>query len=154
MEDVKQYLHIGTTKSTFGVETDCLLFELENTERERVISNFQDMFCTSFSTLNKYQDAHPEYNFYKASCLFDPRQLSCISHDIDSFVAIKDSQDPSTDLLKEFQIHVNYQDDPTNLFNIPTFWNAKKSRFPLLEQIANKVIWMPVTSVEAKHSFS
>ena len=86
------------------------------------------------------------YNFYKLSHLLDPRQLPCISHDIDSFAAIKDLQDPSTDLHKEFQIHENYQADLPNLFNIPAFWNANKSRFPLLEQITNKVIWMPVTS--------
>jgi len=53
MEDVKQYLHTGTSKSTFGVETDCLLSELENTKRERVISNFQDLFSTSFSIFFK-----------------------------------------------------------------------------------------------------
>ena len=58
------------------------------------------------------------YNFYKASCLFDPRQLSCISLDIDSFAAIKDLQDSSTDLLEEFQIHGNYQDDLPNPFLI------------------------------------
>ena len=44
MEDVKQYLHNGTSKSTFGVESDCLLSELENIERKRVNSNFQDLF--------------------------------------------------------------------------------------------------------------
>ena len=94
------------------------------------------------------------YNFYKASRLFDPRQLHCISHDIYSFAAIKDLKDRSTDLLEKFQIYVNYQDDLPNLFNIPAFWNENKSRFPLLEQIANKVIWMSVTSRDTELSFS
>ena len=93
------------------------------------------------------------YNFYLASHLFDPKQLTCISYDIDSFAAIKDLQDPSTDLLEEFEIYVNYQDDLPNPFNIPAFWNTSKSRFPLLELIANKVVWMPVTSVDAECSF-
>ena len=105
MEDVKQYLHTGTSKSTFGVETDRLLSELENTERERVISNFQDLFSTSFSKLNKYLDAHPVYNFYKASRLFDPRQLPCIRHDIDSFAAIKDLQYVFYILLQRFNYY-------------------------------------------------
>ena len=99
-------------------------------------------------------DAHPVYNFYKASCLFDPRQLPCISLDIDSFAAIKDLQDSSTDLFEEFQIHVNSQDEVPNPFNIPAFWNANKNRFPLHGQIANKVLWMPVTSVDAECSLS
>ena len=34
MEDVKQYLHAGISKSTFGLETDCLLSELKTAERE------------------------------------------------------------------------------------------------------------------------
>ena len=33
MEDVKQCLHIGASKSTFGVETDCFISELENRKR-------------------------------------------------------------------------------------------------------------------------
>ena len=94
------------------------------------------------------------YNFYKAARIFDPRQLPCITHDIDSFAVIKDFQDPSTELLEEFQKYVNYKDDLSNPFNIPAFWNANKSRFPLLQQIANKVIWMPVTSVDVERSFS
>ena len=109
------------------------------------------MIITSFSKLNKYQGAHSVYNFYKASHLFDPTQLLCISHDINSFTAIKDLQDPFNDLEK-FQIYVNYQDDLPNQFNIPAFWNANKNRFPLLEEIANKVTWMP-TSINAEHSF-
>ena len=92
------------------------------------------------------------YNFYKAFRQFDPRQLSCISHDIDSFSAIKDLQDPSNDL--EFQIYVNYQDDLPNPFNILALWNTNKSRFPLLDQSANKVLWMPVTGIDAKPLFS
>ena len=94
------------------------------------------------------------YNFYKAARIFDPIQLPCITHDIDSFAAIKDFQDPSTKLVEGFQIYVNYKDDLPNPFNIPAFWNANKSRFPLLQQIANKVIWMPVTSIDVECSFS
>ena len=37
-----------------------------------------------------------------AARTFDPRQLPCITHDIDSFVAIKDFQVPSTELVEEF----------------------------------------------------
>ena len=89
------------------------------------------------------------YNFYKVSRLLDPRQLSCISHAIDNFKDLP----PFID-LEELQIYEDYQDDLPTLFDCPAFWNAYKSRFPLLEQIANKVIWMLVTSVDAKHSFS
>ena len=79
MEGVKHYLHTGTSESTFEVEIDHLLSELENTE-ERDISKFQDLFNRFFSKLNKYLDARPEYNFYKVLCLFHPRQLPCIIH--------------------------------------------------------------------------
>ena len=94
------------------------------------------------------------YNFYKAARIFDPRQLPCITHDIDSFAVIKDFQDPSTEPVEEFQIYVNYKDDLPDPFNIPTFWNANKSTFPLPLQIANKVIWMLITSVVVERSFS
>ena len=133
MEDAKQYLHAGISKSTFRLETDRLLSELKTAEREKVISNFQDLFSVSFPKLHKYLEAHPVYNFYKVARIFDPRQLPCITPDIDSLAAIKDFQDPSTELLEEFQIYVNYKDDLPNHFNIPAFWNANKSRFPLLQ---------------------
>ena len=42
------------------------------------------------------------YNFYKAARIFDPRQLPYITHGIDSFAAIQDFQDPSTELVEEF----------------------------------------------------
>ena len=77
------------------------------------------------------------YNFYKVARIFDPGQLPCITHDIE-----------------EFQIYVNYKDDLLNPFNIPAFWNANKSRFHLLQEIANKFIWMPVTSIDVEHPFS
>ena len=67
MEDVKQYLHAGISKSTFGLETDRLLSEPKTAERERVISNFQDLFSVFFSKLNKYLEARPMYNFCKAN---------------------------------------------------------------------------------------
>ena len=91
-----------------------IIFCLNRREGERVISNFQDLFSVSFSKLNKYLEDHPcktVYNFYKAAHIFDPRQLPCITHDIDSFAVIKDFQDPSTELVEEFQIYVNYKDD-------------------------------------------
>ena len=48
MEHVKWYLHTGTSKSTFVIETDSFLSELENGQRERFILNFQDLFSTYF----------------------------------------------------------------------------------------------------------
>lgn len=50
------------------------------------------------------------YDFYKSACLFDLKQLFCISHDIDSYTVIKDLQDPSIDLFEEFQTYVSYLD--------------------------------------------
>ena len=61
---------------------------------------------------------------------------------------------PSADILEEFQIYVNYQNALPNPFNIPAFWNTNKNLSPLQEQIANKILWMPVTSIDVEHSFS
>ena len=97
------------------------------------------------------------YNFYKASCLLNVRQLPSISNEIDCFGVFNDLKDPSTDLFEEFQTYMNYQDDLPNPFNLLAFCNANNSGFPLLEQNANKATWMPatsVTSVNAEHSFS
>ena len=97
MEYIKQYMYTGTSKSTFSLETENLLSELENTERRRIILNFQDFFQHIFLKLNKYLNVQHVYNFYKATHLFD----LCITHEIDSFAAIKDLQDPSVDFIEE-----------------------------------------------------
>lgn len=58
------------------------------------------------------------YDFYKSACLFDLKQLFCISNDIDSYTVIKDLQDPSIDLFEEFQTYVSYLDALLNPFSI------------------------------------
>lgn len=50
-EDGNNYLDIGLSKTSFGLKTDHLQSERENTERDRVILNLQNILGTSFSKL-------------------------------------------------------------------------------------------------------
>ena len=52
----------------------------------------------SFSKSNKYLEAHPCITFTRQFVYLIPY----ITHDIDSSAAIKDFQDPSTELVEEF----------------------------------------------------
>ena len=51
MEDVKQYLHAGISKSTFGLETDRLLSELKIAEGGGELSQ-TFKFCSAYLFLN------------------------------------------------------------------------------------------------------
>ena len=88
MEDVKQYLSTGTSISTFRAETGRLLSRTRKRIEGESCLKFPRFVQLIFSK-TEYLDAHPVYNFSKASRLFAPKMLPCISHDIDSFIKKK-----------------------------------------------------------------
>ena len=68
LEDLSSYLQAGTTKTSFGSETDQLL----GTERKRAIKSFQKVFQMSFVKFDSHLKRHPAYSYYKAARVFDP----------------------------------------------------------------------------------
>ena len=155
LEDLSSYLQAGTTKISFGNETDQLLGRLGQPERNKAIKSFQKVFQMSFEKLDSHLKRHPAYSYYKAARVFDPRQLSCISSDIGDYVIIRGLANPAPELMEEWLIYSRFQPDryPT-LVELPSFWTAMAGRFPLLSEIASDAIWLPVTSVDVERSFS
>ena len=74
MEYIKQYLNTDTSKLTFDLEK----LTIQQRKGHLKMPRF---FSKHFFIKIEYLDAY----FYKAARLFDPRQLLCISNDIDSF---------------------------------------------------------------------
>lgn len=156
LEDLRSYLQVGSTKTSFGEETDRLLAKLGQPERRKAIKSFQTVFQLSFIKLDGHLKNHPAYDFYQAVRVFDPRQLPCISHDIDEYGSrVKALQNPSTDLMEEWLIYTKFREDNLPiLLELPSFWSGMTGRFPLLSSIALDAIWLPVTSVDVERSFS
>ena len=155
LEDLCSYLKSGTTKSTFGQETDRLMSKLTQAEKKKMIKSFQGVFKLAHKKLKEHLDHHPAYGFYQAARIFDPRQLSIVGHDIDDFSDMKALRNPSQELMEEWLIYTQLrQDSLYAALELPSFWKSMEGRFLLLSKIASEAIWMPVTSVEVEHSFS
>lgn len=155
LEDLQSYLKAGITKNNFGSETNRLLDKLPNEKKRKhfIIKSFQAVFDISLKKIESHLDSLLAYQYYKAALIFDPRQLSLLTHNIEEYTAIKSLQDPSTELLEEWAIYVQYHDDLPNQFSIAQFWEGMKDRFPRLAAIAAYAIWMPVASVNVERCF-
>ena len=95
LEDLRAYLRAGTTKTSFGEETNHLLQNLPLEQRKVQIKSFQAVFNLSLQKLEVHIDNLPAYSYYKAVRIFDPRQLPVLSHDIIDYSAIPSLKDPS-----------------------------------------------------------
>ena len=155
LEDFGLYLRAGTTRTSFGEETNHLLQNLPLEQRRVKIKSFQAVFSLSLQKLEAHIDNLPAYPYYKAIRIFDPRQLAVLSHDISDYCALPSLQDPSPALLEEWLIYVQYNcDELPNPLHVNDFWKGLHTRFPNLAAIAMQAIWMPVASVEVEQSFS
>ena len=111
LEDLRSYLRAGKTKTSFGEQTDHLLQNLPLEQRRVQIKSFQAVFSLSLQKLEVHIDNLPAYPYYKAVRIFDPRQLTVLSHDISDYSAIPSLQDPTPALLEEWLIYVLYNCD-------------------------------------------
>lgn len=156
MEDLKAHLEAGTSKTSFGPQTDQHLTALPVTERRKAIKSFQEVFNRSLEKLNKHLSGLPAYDYYKCVRIFDPRQLPALDHTIQVYGnSIKQLHNPSSALMEEWLIYTQYKSEGiSSLDDVQKFWDSMSSRFPLLAKIATESIWTPVTSVDVERSFS
>ena len=154
LEDLLSYVRAGTERECFGSETDRWLARFPQSEKKKYIKSFKNVFMLAKKKLCEHLDNHQAYQMYKATRIFDPRQLHSVSHDIGDYTAITALSNPSTELNEEWLIYTQWKDTLPTPFCIPKFGSTNKDRFPTLASIASNIIWMPVTSVEVERSFS
>ena len=104
IEDLRAYLVAGSTKASFGRETDCLLARLPAEEKRKKVKSFNEVFRLSLQKLEAHLECHPANSYYKAARIFDPHKLPIVSHDITDYCEITAFQNPSPALLEEFLI--------------------------------------------------
>ena len=61
MEDLRAYLAAGSTKESFGRETDYLLAKLPAEEKRKKIKSFNKVFRLSLQKLEGHLECHPAY---------------------------------------------------------------------------------------------
>ena len=98
------YLKAGIQKTTFGTETDRLLYKLPKPQRKKQVKSFQEVFRLPSKELESHLDVHPAYVYYKANRVFDPRQLVIVEHDVADYQAIPGLRCPSAELHEEWLI--------------------------------------------------
>ena len=69
-----------------------------------MIKSFQ--LQLSVSMLDTHLKNHPAYDYYKATRIFNPQQLPCLSHDIEEYGRnISALANPSVELVEEWLIY-------------------------------------------------
>ena len=156
LEDLRHYLLAGTTKLSFGTQTDSYLAKLKGAERTKQVKSLHGVFKKSLEKLSTHLDKHPAMPLYKAARIFDPRQLPSLTHDIAHYEAIPGLKNPSPTLVDEWLVYVQYKtEDIPEPLHLASFWQSLGlARFPNLAAVAKDVLWFPVASVDVERSFS
>ena len=85
MQDLSCHLQAGTSKTSYGAQTDALLQEKPPKEQEAIIKSFKGVFKAACNKLQGHLEEYQAFPYYKAARVFDPRQLGSVSHDISDY---------------------------------------------------------------------
>ena len=145
---------------TAGKSSDftCYLESLPVAAIRELEAKFVDGFRESAGKLESYlglDHGNPSNKLFKTVRIFDPRQITTISQDIEAYSTVIIELN-SADTLEEWPIYVNIakSEQLPDDFNVISYWQNLKARLPVLSNTAISIITMPVTSVDVERSFS
>jgi hypothetical protein len=117
---------------------------------------FKEAFKLSLEKFKKHVENHPAVPLFKAIRCFDPRCIQSNSnyHIFSTYFIIKEFNDYTDDLIYEWGIYCNLQENFDDNFDLDSYWNQKINTLPTLSSIALKYIWLPVSGVDVERSFS
>ena len=124
-------------------------------------AKFIDAYNESSLKLQSYMDinnGNPSNSLFKAARIFDPRQVSSMSQNLEAYTVIKGLSTDNMQCLEEWPIYINIAKNTTvpQDFDCVKFWQDLRStnRIPYICSVAIPVVMMPVTSVDVERSFS
>lgn len=119
---------------------------------------FRDAFQVAYKKFSNHIPHHPARNIFQACRVFDPAYLHAndiLRKDIRRYAAIKEFENPSDDLIREWSIYCNLPtDNRLKEAGLNEFWLDLSSQLPILSNIALNYIWLPISSCSVERSFS
>jgi hAT family C-terminal dimerisation region len=117
---------------------------------------FRDPFQAASDKFEKHIRNHPALSLFQAIQIFDPRFIRTNKdyHNLYAHSIIREFQLPTNDLIKEWGIYCNLEENLEESLNLDNYWKAKEKIFPNLCHIAFIYIWIPISGVDVERSFS
>ena len=119
---------------------------------------FKFLFNNALKKFEKHIDNHSGLELFKSIRCFDPKyiQAEITRQNIHLYTEILEFKNPSNDLLNEWSIFCNLQNDffENQEINLDSYWKDLSGSLPLLSKIALIYIWLPVSGVDVERSFS
>ena len=168
IEELDTFLHKGTAKVIYAPELQELLGKISNAQKAVYVQKFHDVFGLALLKYSKHVDDLPARELYKQVRIFDPKQVSNLSEDIDDYAAIhfRLSDDDDTDVDTMWKLHEEWgdyqnfvrsklgQEAVSESKGAVPFWQSYSERFPILSATASAYMSVPVSSCDAERSFS
>ena len=155
LQQLEARITTGKTATNFGPTMDSVLQKF-NSPLTVFCPVFQQAYHAAYKKLEDHVLQHPARSLFRAVQVFDPRFLSLTTanRDIYSYQIIRELANPSTFLIQEWSIYVNINLNLIEFSELNEFWDKVSLQLPLLEKIARKYIWLPISSCTVERSFS
>jgi hypothetical protein len=132
-----------------------------NFNLEEMNSIFRLAFVAAYNKYAAHIPQHPARSLFQACRIFNPlyikigNQVGDITRrDIRQYSAIIELNNPSHELLREWAIYCGLVNEVIEEINLHSYWIGMQSTLPILSEIAQDYIWLPVSSCSVERSFS
>ena len=119
---------------------------------------FVEVFNIALKKFEKHINNHSSLELFKSIRCFDPKyiQAETTRQNIYLYSKILEFKNPSNDLLNEWSVYCNLQNDflEDQEMNLDSYWKDLSRSLPVLSKIALIYIWLPVSGVDVERSFS
>ncbi|GBC02652.1 hypothetical protein RclHR1_04730013 [Rhizophagus clarus] len=140
-------LQYGCTHSPFNDELK-IKFSASNIDPKLYIMIFQEAFQIALIKLKKHIDNHPTLPVFNAIQCFDPCYIRTHCNSIDSYSEIEEFRKPEKNIVKEWEIYCNLEEEFGNEeLDLDNYWKNKAETLPYLSKLALDYIWLPVSGL-------
>ena len=121
------------------------------------ITMFHKAYQLALDKLKKHIDRHSTLSLFKAIQCFDPRfiQVQQYWQNINLYSEIQEFKSPSNQIIQEWGIYCGLEEEFIDEeLDLDIYWKDKSQSLPNLSKLALEYIWLPVSGVDIKRSFS
>ena len=132
------------------------IFNGANYNKRPLIEIFSRAFVLAYEKYEKHISNHSALSLFKAIQCFDPRfiQSNTAYHNMENYRIIKEFQFPTDTLIQEWAIYCGFNESIEEFKDLDIYWRCKSSLLPELSSLALTYIWLPVSGMDIKCSFS
>ena len=140
----------------FGSSLENLIIQLQFNINE-IYPIFQEAFEAAYGKFAAHIPNHLTRQLFFACQVFDPKFIhsgNALRKNIRQYNVIKEFENPSDELLREWEIYCGLNDEFSGELELDQYWLNMTAQLPIFSNIALDYIWLPVSSCAVERSFS